>query len=239
MKKRIILTLMIVSALILLIISLFSNKQKATWITHLDACQPPCWQGITPGETSKEELLDILYSNPLFDTDSIYFRGFDSRTIINDIVYARITNEEKIGFYLIEDIVAYISFHEEPGITLGEAVDLFGEPEYIYSEEYVGAARIMGSAMHRHIIGMSPNQGFILDYDLFRTPRRQRSEITPNINLHDISFFGPKYFEMMVDHKMFTASRGTSTYPPPKKFSERLYPWQGYRKIDELYPHQE
>lgn len=33
-------------------------------------CQPPCWQGIIPGETTEEEVLNFLKESPIIDQDA-------------------------------------------------------------------------------------------------------------------------------------------------------------------------
>ncbi len=52
------------------------------------SCKPPCWQGLTPGETTKSELIELSDTNsPLIEKETIVegsgYRIFQSDTSFN------------------------------------------------------------------------------------------------------------------------------------------------------------
>lgn len=85
-------------------------------------CLPPYFYGITPGETTKEEAVDIL--------QSLGARNLESNP---GILTWRDSTGLRTYFILIDDIVVKISFvglfQREQEIYLKDAIDRFGHPE--------------------------------------------------------------------------------------------------------------
>ncbi len=93
-------------------------------------CAPPCWQGLTPGKSSRSDVMQFLMNNPLVNGnigeqhDPVGYQLWwwadeaqSSRT--NDIDYA------KDGF------VAHISLNLNTNITIGEVIQVYGLPTYV------------------------------------------------------------------------------------------------------------
>ncbi|HSQ18189.1 MAG TPA: hypothetical protein VLM83_10855, partial [Anaerolineales bacterium] len=53
------------------------EQLRNRWISGTP-CAPPCWEGITPGQTSADEAIEILISNPMItNVDDTYFSMYD------------------------------------------------------------------------------------------------------------------------------------------------------------------
>ena len=88
-------------------------------------CVVPCWQGITPGITDEMTALKIVQDSQVVEQDSII-------TGTNSVRYYR--TDGGSGRISIKDGIVYkVEIRPAPKqLTLGEAIDAFGAPEFIY-----------------------------------------------------------------------------------------------------------
>jgi hypothetical protein len=226
MEKRYrVLTFLII---IIAICSSCSNQHQ--FQTSLEACKPPCWNGITPGETNKEELLLTLQENPIVESDTVFVHG-TSWKIFNESIEFSLTSNEQVEIYLVDDIVVLINLLNIRGITFQEAINILGEPEKILSTSSTGPGFLFGDAIHINIYALSPDDGIGIYYDANEVPFFWRSEVNPRIEIASLDFFDPESFEDLANAGMF--SMGHHDYTETIK---RMHPWAGYGKIEELYP---
>lgn len=58
-----------------------SADQQTRWFTGIP-CAPPCWEGITPGETSVQEAIELLNTNPYVSDVAYWSRPDDDVGVI-------------------------------------------------------------------------------------------------------------------------------------------------------------
>lgn len=96
-------------------------------------CQPPCWYGIVPGQTSHEEAADIVARLDFINTASISDqddcnRGFACikwTTALSDYPYY-------VGTILTRDeLVVSISIGLEYEFTVSDLIDIYGPPDKV------------------------------------------------------------------------------------------------------------
>ena len=133
--------------IILLLTGLLSACQTATapaptatptpspWIDVIlndPDCAPPCWNGITPGVTTMDETMRILQNEP-----KVYFLSSgnpaDGRPIDwrfhNPLGGGGMVSCSNVDYNLVDRISLSI---QSPAITLGQAIEHLGEPNFIY-----------------------------------------------------------------------------------------------------------
>jgi hypothetical protein len=113
--------------------------QDTSLITN-EPCAAPCWQGITPGETTWSAARVIV--------QDLQGKGEDeeqSQEGQTGIVW-RAAGSEQFCCAVVSnsgevvdaaDVVNYIQVRLAPGITLGELIDVHGEPTYLVNGEAV------------------------------------------------------------------------------------------------------
>ena len=109
-----------------------ASQLQHRWLSGLP-CRLPCWEGITPGTTSATEALNLLQNNPLIlEVNMVYEKGF------GEINWRWKTDDNSGGrlFFRQEDQLVYAIL---PGIkshiTLGNVVQIYGEPDYAWVKE--------------------------------------------------------------------------------------------------------
>jgi hypothetical protein len=106
------------------------SSQKVNVLDKL-VCEPPCWQNITPGVTTKAELKEILSSLEFVNQDTISFsdnvwNGFEGNA------GCKFTNNYTgLDILFLGDKVVWMDITGIQVITLENAIQILGEPSYI------------------------------------------------------------------------------------------------------------
>ena len=104
-------------------------------ILEMKTCEPPCWQGITPGITTKEEARTLIHNINFFperpdllipEFTDIYWVNTGSFNFREPNIWVEIRTDE-------QDIVDYIVFNfaNNNRPKLEDCTDLLGEPQFI------------------------------------------------------------------------------------------------------------
>jgi hypothetical protein len=101
-----------------------------------DPCGPPCWRGITPGETNWNDALTIVEDDPTLD--NLETRSSDESDIVGAI-WSEEGGEGCCQMYTEDGrTVDILILQTAPEATLGQAIEALGEPEYAVAEALSG-----------------------------------------------------------------------------------------------------
>ena len=102
-----------------------------------EPCGPPCWQGLTPGESTLEEVNEFLRSSQLVDQSSI-FRGQVTRgrgeVVGTTIQWWSTANMSTLPRQLGNDsvimagVLQYMTIWLDSGVTLQDLLERYGAP---------------------------------------------------------------------------------------------------------------
>jgi len=182
-------------------------------------CEAPCWQGITPGLTTRAKANEIL-GNLDFIGSYIYTEKstlpFDGRYIIRD------KQEAWMGFlYLLEDKVVYMSFFGELSATFGEAEEQIAPAQKVLLFSHY----LQGTTIEVYNF----DQGVVYGTaGMYRAFRNDRLESSTTINTLD--FFDPEMISELIEENFFTDRKFQSG-----NFMDNLQDWQGYGELLDLY----
>jgi len=111
------------------------------------SCSAPCWNGITPGKTTKSELIKIIPSLPFYEDSAIGWTNENGQVTQNAPDIPSSTAGILIGkdwagisVYVKDSVVSAVSIssilnksHEfnDLDLTLDGVIKLYGEPSYI------------------------------------------------------------------------------------------------------------
>ncbi len=168
-------------------------------------CRPPCWEGITPGQTTAAEAVEMLKNHPWVATTRKFSLGEDGA-----IAWKWVNEQEggEIGFWSQPPQVV---FSIRPGFPryfrFSEVIEAYGEPSHIIAMAYYGSD-IDGIFYELEIVYRP--QGFILKAIYSGKP-----DLTLD-TLVSVTFFAP-------EDKLYLAA-----------FSDpgRAVPWQGFKGYD-------
>lgn len=195
-------------------------------ILDRSSCKLPCWNDIVAGQTTEDELLDILANLPDVDPESIRSTNqtwdiFDHQTTFSFIQDWSFDQKPKLRGYadINDDVVSALSFCGKINTTMGALAETLGEPEYIINGDDFSGGRL--------VILIHPKTGVSYSY----TAKLSNLEITPDTQIDCIQSFDPLLYEEMLDAGLFSNS-GYSA----EETLRVMYSWDGYGNLDEKYP---
>ncbi|MFK7803732.1 MAG: hypothetical protein AB8G95_19015 [Anaerolineae bacterium] len=139
--RRLITTAMFIGVLLLLIgCSTFSEEFLGRGYLGDTPCNFPCWQGITPNETNKEELEKILNDSSIFyiDTLELHDVSISSQTKNpvdpkqESVIYAiEHISSNRVAITMVNNVVEVINLNIHHKLLLEDALGLFESTGYI------------------------------------------------------------------------------------------------------------
>lgn len=97
-----------------------------------EPCAPPCWHGLVPGESTREQVMNALQSDPRVRQESIYGGGFigSNGKRLGEIAWGSCWTYANMNFVQFENgVVSCIRADLGGAVTLGDVVAEFGAPE--------------------------------------------------------------------------------------------------------------
>jgi len=224
---------------VFLILFLSACGQSTSPIITDDICAPPCWNGIIPGKTTEPELRSILDQLSIIDPESVVVS--DQEPLFNHTYIVTLEKGRILVFInFLDNVVSLILFTpldiigDDLGITFGEAVEAFGEPEFVVNTTTMGPTKFLwfnvGINPWTLISAMHLQKGIEYHYRIPLLSKHPSQQIEPDTRLLEASFFDPAAFEQLADKRMFSGMNFEQT-------AERMYPWAGYGDIESKYPY--
>ncbi|RMG75650.1 MAG: hypothetical protein D6711_06100 [Chloroflexi bacterium] len=105
---------------------------QETGLISGDPCDAPCWRGIIPGETTWEDAVEIMQADETLGDLELQEQGEArgaSFTQQDGILCCQIISQTG-------EFVEFIQLQIAPGVTLGEVIEKYGEPDYVDGEPY-------------------------------------------------------------------------------------------------------
>lgn len=120
--------------LIPLVVLLSACDKSAEGYLTDSICSAPCWQGIAMG-TSKDKAVESLYQMSYIDPLSIKVDKTD-REDMQYVIYWRFTQTDNLGNIIVNnDVVSALEFSLIKKISLKDAFNLYGNPDYVLIEK--------------------------------------------------------------------------------------------------------
>jgi hypothetical protein len=185
-------------------------------------CELPCWNGLTPGETTRSEALQIIEGLDGVDpdkTNDLYspWKGFSQQIwfyLYTDPSLAKVQTDG--AAYFIDNKLAALLLRRNVGRTFADMVELTGEPESIIVMPFPGGPVV---------IAIVPSRGVMYEF------QAKSDDLKPETHIDDVMFFDPVQFDALMDNGMFSLGEWDAA-----KTREIMHPWNGYGSIEELYP---
>ena len=187
-------------------------------------CELPCWNGITPGETSWSDALQVIKGLDGIDSEKTNvitapWKVFNKQIWFYLYSSSWLNTKQTDGaVYFINDKVVALSLHRNVGITFGEMVERTGEPVTIISLPFNGANPV--------VMAIIPLQG--VEFEFYA---KSNDELQPETEIDNVMFFDSAHYEDLLDAGMF--SLGGYDAEATQRI---MYTWRGYGDIKELYP---
>lgn len=214
MKRHFLIIFLLACGLLLLCIMFLSKPFYA--ITE-EKCRPPCWQHITPGETTVDEAWRILETLPKIRNDGIGL--LTPFSPFSDFLDGLFVGGQVVEIAFIDGVADSIIVTDHLRLSIRETLNIFGDPDkvYIYRYPYGGnLGGFMYSLLYfeKGIIVSVHDKGF----------NREMVTIEPGDQVMHIIYTSTEGFEA------FFFSEKEIFYDPIVGYE--LYPWEGYGDIE-------
>ena len=194
------------------------------------SCDLPCWNNIVAGQTSEQEVLQILSGLPVVDQESILVMDQPWNIFDNQIFFTLDLGNgfgQTEGSYSVVEItderVSVLMLCGELNTTIGEIVEIIGDPEGLISDRDIAGGR--------YVILVNPGKGVYYWYSTAEVPRDMELTITPNIEVECLGLFDSAMYEEILDAGMLSMGHLNA-----EETLKMMYPWGGYGNLDEKYP---
>jgi hypothetical protein len=211
-------TLLIVTIALLGLLTTTCTPRGIPDALATSACEPPCWQGIIPGDTPSSEVLAMLPTIPFVKVDTIQDWHQSSAAKLDRRVGA-----SGLGFLFDDNLkVKVITLNVKAKFTFAEAIEYYGEPEKV-----LALARRPANVYYSYFL-IYPDIGLaVLSNTGPIRPEKAQSAIRPDDVVDFVNFFDPIYFEQVFSD--FSIAR-----IDPDLFKAGLQDWQGFGEVEPI-----
>jgi hypothetical protein len=190
-----------------------------------EPCEPPCWQGLTPGESTLQDVNEFTATSRFVDTRTVS-RSSHTRLTQDGEEVARVSISWRSSaglrqcnhFFTEDGVLTHITICHDFGLPLGSLIDRYGPPE-----KYIARLPI-GGPLHYEVTLFYPTYGFTADlvvpYD--------DGTLQPESRVASIRYFRAAPLERFMELRYEAGGYGG----PPAKSLEMLRDWPGYGPIE-------
>jgi hypothetical protein len=185
-------------------------------------CQPPCWQNITPGVTTKADALVKLSKIDFVEQPPIDMHHSSLGPFDDEIRFSAYKDHPTSGSIFISgNHVSIVTFEFNLGLTMQRAIDLFGTPESIL---------VIHASFVDPITLLNAKKGVEFDYELFGKQSLDSASIEPDTEIFGVTFFDPNQFQKVLNSGILSAYTLTAD-----QTIKNLRPWRGYGSFKAKY----
>ena len=187
-----------------------------------DPCEPPCWQGLTPGQSTEDDALEFLRSSRFVDTRTIYRAALSrgGQVVGSSIQWrstaARSSNVDSNDFAIEGGVLRDMIIYPDYDVTLESLLQRYGPPDKLH---------VMVTGRHVPMLQVTlfyPSYGFTATLELPADQLVLRPETT--VIQVWYSEAGPlgTFIQLGISYL------GTYLGTTPEQWSQSLRDWQGY-----------
>jgi len=153
-------------------------------------CDPPCWLGVKPNITTKDEALNLLIAHPkIIKTETIneFTLGrYNTTTVGFSTSFSRL---ESI-FVIEKDLISYILLDiDTKKMELSQGIELFGIPEKLLLQAQPCKEQFFGQSMCLRAFLIYPEKNMILSYEQ-RSSDLDHIDNSENRKIDRVFFYG-------------------------------------------------
>jgi len=197
-----------------------SCKPKPSTVLLDTSCEPPCWHDITPGKSTKNDVISILPKIPEVDPNSVEDTAITTGGILDYLTWRFDSSAgDSYGTIFFKNgAVSTIEISPKKGaLTLDNAIQKLGEPEFTF------AYKERGEIDRMIIFLLYPTKGYVLLYNSSRF-RPGSASIEPTHPIVYVYYFSPLLFDALVTSRPFIHDDFVT-------LQQNMRPWEGYGDI--------
>jgi hypothetical protein len=195
------------------------NKRPSVILTSTQ-CSPPCWSGITPGQSTTSHVYAVLDNIRDVDKDTILGEYNHSEELIKVFWFFQRPAEDQMGSVNIEnDRVTAINISTVNSLTLGELFGNVGEPD----QYWMGVGQREDGEQFLDIVLLAPSKGYAAELVRDIKAGSDRVEIKASTPVFRVTYFSPDMYKELLKTRILIDK------PPSRRAPSRQ--WSGYGSI--------
>lgn len=186
------------------------------------ACRPPCWAGITPGQTTVKEAVTILNRHPSITDIKFHSLASDTEEALTWRWIGSESGGGMLGFleHSATPVVDWMAIHFGQEYSLYQIIDTFGEPTHVVPSYMDTSTAHFGRTIFYDFALIYLSQGFYVEANrTFANP----PTVAPGMAWTGRVHFFPR------DVMSLAKSERDSALPFT---SAELIPWRGFQNFD-------
>ncbi len=189
-------------------------------------CAPPCWEGITPGQSTLTDAIRLLQQSPAIQPQTVHFEPWSEEeenlgyikwqwrgSKFGGEIYYYLTQGEAIVTYIRPGLEAIPD--ADASFTLGEVIAAYGEPSHIHAVGFHGRhgdGPFYSATFYYEKLGMALEPGSLYD---------SKPTLGPGLRLENVSFSIEPVQPLRPTFAGIPDDPGTGPQP-----------WQGFKDFD-------
>jgi len=191
-----------------------------------DPCEPPCWQGLTPGQSTEDDVLEFLRSSRFVDTRTIYRAALSrgGQVVGTSIQWrstaARRSNVDNNDFAIEGGVLRDMIIYPDYDVTLESLLQRYGPPDKFH---------VMVTGRHVPELRVTlfyPTRGFTATLEL----PADELVLRPETNVIQVWYSEAGPLETFIE--LGISYVGTYLGTTPEQWSQSLRDWPGYGAIE-------
>ena len=174
------------------------NKQPSVILTSTK-CTPPCWYGITPGQSTSLQVYSALYNIEGVDKDLILETNNKEGKPTTIAWYFQRPMEDGMGsVHIKNDLVTALSITTVNSLKLADLFDKLGEPE----EYWTGIGQREGGEQFLDLLLLAPTKGYVAEVLIDMRAGSDRVEIKASTRVFRITYFSPDMYKELLETRI-------------------------------------
>ncbi len=195
------------------------DKQPSVILTSTE-CAPPCWYGITPGQSTAPQVYSVLERIHGVDSELIYENTNKDDKLTRIAWFFKRPAEDQMGSVnFTGDTAAAINISTVNSLTLDSFLNKAGEPE----QYWTGIGQRDGGEEFLDTVLLAPTKGYAVELVTDIKAGTNQVEVKPGTPVFRVTYFSPDMYEELLATRILIDTPAQGRAP--------LQAWEGYGSI--------
>jgi hypothetical protein len=195
------------------------NKQPSVILTSTEYA-PPCWYGITPGQTTAPQIYSVLERIHGVNTEQIYENTNKDDKLTRIAWFFQRPVEDQMGSVTItNDTATAINISTVNSLTLDSFFNKAGEPE----QYWTGIGQRDDGGEFLDIVLLAPTKGYAVELVIDIAAGSNQVEVKPGTPVFRVTYFSPDMYQELLPTRILIDKPASGRAP--------LQIWEGYSRI--------
>jgi hypothetical protein len=191
-------------------------------------CEVPCWHNITPGISDEDTVRAQLRDSPFVKKGTLQYDSTEQEGVLLAMFAWRDQGGDYNRIYLRDGKVLRIKIEIDYDLTLGEVVDKYGSPEYVYAYtrdglNYLVSLSYLDLGLEVNSYTYSPDADkYIVSKDI--------GIVSKDLKVEDVTYFSPTSLRGLLEEVLLLSPDGVEYHMTNR------HEWTGFDQVKLAQP---